>query len=421
MLEEKEYDIYDVQNRTAETSTTESTTEAMHRMEEAAYAHSGAQPGGNKKRKKNNGFKVVVATGLICSLLGGGIGGVVGANIAANNLEAALMSSDASDEAGSGRLQLVGNSGEISPVIAIAEKVTPSVVGVKTFGTAYTYWGQRIPNQELGSGSGIIYSEDGYIITNYHVIEDATSVMITLSDGTEYDARIVGSDASSDLAVLKVEASNLPAADFGDSDALKIGELVVAIGNPLGYENTVTDGIVSGLNRQLTDYIDSATLIQTNATINSGNSGGALVNSRGEVVGINSAKLVASNAEGMGFALSINEVKPIVEEIISKGHVSRPYLGVSINSQYQVDAETAEKYEIPMGIQIYEVTAGSPADRAGLKAGDIIYKVNDTLIQSFEDLSDIIDDSKVGDQLRILAERNGQKIVADVTLAEGNA
>lgn len=417
MMDENEYSVYDVN----EQAQGQYMTDAASRMEQAAYAQTGGQQSGNKKRKKNNGFKAVVATGLICSLIGGGIGGVVGANIAADNLKSSLVSSTEDEEEGRGRLELVGNNQEISPVVAIAEKVTPSVVGVKTFGTAYTYWGQRIPNQELGSGSGIIYSKDGYIITNYHVIEDATSVMITLSDGTEYDARIIGSDSSSDLAVLKVEAEKLPAADFGDSSALQIGELVVAIGNPLGYENTVTDGIVSGLNRQLTDYIDSATLIQTNATINSGNSGGALVNSRGEVVGINSAKLVASNAEGMGFALSINEVKPIVEEIISKGHVSRPYLGVSINSQYQVDADTAERYEIPMGIQIAEVAINGPADRAGLQAGDIIYKVNDTLIQSFDDLSEIIDDSKVGDKLRILAERNGQKIVADVTLGEANA
>ena len=417
MMDENEYSVYDMNEK----AQGQYMTDAASRMEQAAYAQTGGQQSGNKKRKKNNGFKAVVATGLICSLIGGGIGGVVGANIAADNLKASLVSSTEDEEEGRGRLELVGNNQEISPVVAIAEKVTPSVVGVKTFGTAYTYWGQRIPNQELGSGSGIIYSKDGYIITNYHVIEDATSVMITLSDGTEYDARIIGSDSSSDLAVLKVEAEKLPAADFGDSSALQIGELVVAIGNPLGYENTVTDGIVSGLNRQLTDYIDSATLIQTNATINSGNSGGALVNSRGEVVGINSAKLVASNAEGMGFALSINEVKPIVEEIISKGHVSRPYLGVSINSQYQVDADTAERYEIPMGIQIAEVAINGPADRAGLQAGDIIYKVNDTLIQSFDDLSEIIDDSKVGDKLRILAERNGQKIVADVTLGEANA
>ena len=195
----------------------------------------------------------------------------------------------------------------------------------------------------------------------------------------------------------------------------------MAIGNPLGYENAVTDGIVSGLNRQLTDYTDAMTLIQTNAAINSGNSGGALVNSKGEVVGINSAKLVASNAEGMGFALSINEVKPIVEELMNQGHVSRPYLGVSINSQYQVDEATAEKYEIPMGIQIAEVVKGGPAEKAGLQAGDIIYKVDDTLIQSFEDLSDIIDNCQVGDELRILANRNGQKITANVVLTEGNA
>jgi serine protease Do len=418
MLEGKNDTIYEVQEEPQQPKA----EEAAFRMEQAAYAQGGRQESANKKRKKNNGFKAVVATGLICSLIGGGIGGVVGANIAADNLRAVLLDSETdaqTDE--TNRLQLMGGLNEVSPVVAIAEKVTPSVVGVKTFGTAYTYWGQRIPNQELGSGSGIIYSEDGYIITNYHVIENATSVMITLSDGTEYDARIIGSDASSDLAVLKVEAENLPEAELGDSSALQIGELVVAIGNPLGYENTVTDGIVSGLNRQLTDYIDSATLIQTNATINSGNSGGALANSKGKVVGINSAKLVASNAEGMGFALSINEVRPIVEEIISKGHVSRPYLGVSINSQYQVDAETAERYEIPMGIQIAEVAVHGPAERAGLQAGDIIYKVNDTLIQNFDDLSDIIDESKAGDKLRILANRNGEKVVADVILGEANA
>ena len=382
-------------------------TDAAAKMEQALYVH--AEPQKKKKeRRKHSNFKAIVATGLICSLVGGGIGGVIGAN-----------SVDVSSSGSGASVQLVGNSGEISPVIAIAQKVTPSIVGVKTYGT-YNYWGQQITNQELGSGPGIIFREDGYIVTNYHVIENATSVTVTLNDGTEYDARIVGSDSSSDLAVLKVEANGLPTAEFGDSDELQIGELVVAIGNPLGYENTVTDGIVSGLNRQLTNYTDTMTLIQTNAAINSGNSGGALVNSKGEVVGINSAKLVASNAEGMGFALSINEVKPILEELISKGHVSRPYLGVTINSNYQVDEDTAEKYEIPMGIQIADVVKGGPADKAGLRAGDIIYKVDDTLIQSFEDLSDIIDNSQVGDQLRVLANRNGEKITANVTLTEGN-
>jgi serine protease Do len=387
--------------------------DAASKMEEAVYTH--VEPQTKKKKNKGNGFRAVVATGLICSLVGGSIGGVIGANLAGSQSSVQL-----SNNGNSGTVQLVGNQGEISPVIAIAKKVTPSVVGVTVYGT-YNYWGRQITNQKLSSGSGIIFREDGYIVTNYHVVENATSVTITLSDGTEYDARIVGSDSSSDLAVLKVDATDLPAATLGDSDELQIGELVVAIGNPLGYENTVTDGIVSGLNRQLTNYTDTMTLIQTNAAINSGNSGGALVNSKGEVVGINSAKLVASNAEGMGFALSINEVKPILEEIINQGHVSRPYLGVTINSQYQVDEATAEKYEIPMGIQIAEVVEGGPAEKAGLRAGDIIYKVDDTLVQSFDDLSDIIENSQVGDQLRVLANRNGEKITAVVTLTEGNA
>ena len=404
-------------------STVTEAEKAKARMEDAVYKGSlhteerTANHAAAAKKPKKNGFAVIVATGLICSIVGGSIGGVVGANIAQSKYEE--MNYTQSDTDRDTAIQLVGNQSEISPVIAIAKKVMPSVVGVHTYGT-YSYWGRQITNMELGSGSGVIYSEDGYIITNYHVIEDATSVVVTLSDEQEYEAVIIGADEASDLAVLKIDAGRkLPAAEFGNSSELQIGELVVAIGNPLGYDNTVTDGIVSGLNRQLSDYTDEMTLIQTNAAINSGNSGGALVNGRGEVIGINSAKLVASNAEGMGFALSIDEVKPLVEQLITQGHVSRPYMGVTIDSQYQVDEETAERYEIPMGIMIYEVAENSPAKRAGLRAGDIIYKVNDTLIQSFDDLSELIDSSQVGDTLRILANRDGKKVVCDVVLGDG--
>ncbi|MBO5140381.1 MAG: trypsin-like peptidase domain-containing protein [Peptococcaceae bacterium] len=404
-------------------STVTEAEKAKARMEDAVYKGSlhteerTANHAAAAKKPKKNGFAVIVATGLICSIVGGSIGGVVGANIAQSKYEE--MNYTQSDTDRDTAIQLVGNQSEISPVIAIAKKVMPSVVGVHTYGT-YSYWGRQITNMELGSGSGVIYSEDGYIITNYHVIEDATSVVVTLSDEQEYEAVIIGADEASDLAVLKIDAGRkLPAAEFGNSSELQIGELVVAIGNPLGYDNTVTDGIVSGLNRQLSDYTDEMTLIQTNAAINSGNSGGALVNSRGEVIGINSAKLVASNAEGMGFALSIDEVKPLVEQLITQGHVSRPYMGVTIDSQYQVDEETAERYEIPMGIMIYEVAENSPAERAGLREGDIIYKVNDTLIQSFDDLSELIDSSQVGDTLRVLANRDGKKVVCDVVLGDG--
>jgi len=397
--------------------TTDMGNDAAARMEQAAYASSGQQS--KKKSHRKNQFKTVVATGLICSLLGGGIGGVIGANVASQNNN---DTQPISHNGGTNQIQLMGNQDEISPVVAIAQKVTPSIVGVKVYST-YNYWGRQMTGQ--GSGSGIILRDDGYIVTNYHVIENATSVEVTVNDGTEegqvYEAQVIGADSASDLAVLKIDANNLAAAELGDSDALQIGELVVAIGNPLGYENTVTDGIVSGLNRQLTDYSDSMTLIQTNAAINGGNSGGALVNSKGEVVGINSVKLADTDVEGMGFALSINEVKPLLDELIEKGHVSRPYLGVSIDSQYQVSEATAEKYEIPMGILIADTVKGGPADQAGLRAGDIIYKVNDTLIQSYDDLSDVITACKVGDRVRVLANRNGEKITADVTLGEANA
>ena len=404
-------------------STVTEAEKAKARMEDAVYKGSlhteerTTNHAAAAKKPKKNGFAVIVATGLICSIVGGSIGGVVGVNIAQSRYEE--MNYTQSDTDRDTAIQLVGNQSEISPVIAIAKKVMPSVVGVHTYGT-YSYWGRQITNMELGSGSGVIYSEDGYIITNYHVIEDATSVVVTLSDEQEYEAVIIGADEASDLAVLKIDAGRkLPAAELGNSSELQIGELVVAIGNPLGYDNTVTDGIVSGLNRQLSDYTDEMTLIQTNAAINSGNSGGALVNGRGEVIGINSAKLVASNAEGMGFALSIDEVKPLVEQLITQGHVSRPYMGVTIDSQYQVDEETAERYEIPMGIMIYEVAENSPAEQAGLREGDIIYKVNDTLIQSFDDLSELIDSSQVGDTLRVLANREGKKVVCDVVLGDG--
>ena len=397
--------------------------QAKARMEEAVYGgtlhaeeHTANRLENTKQntKKKKNSMTVIVATGLICAMIGGSIGGVIGANMVQSRYE--QMNNTGT---GNTSIQLIGNQSEISPVIAIAQKVMPSVVGIHTYGT-YNYWGRPITNMELGSGSGIIYSEDGYIITNYHVIENATSVIVTLADEQEFEAVIIGADEASDLAVLKIDADRkLPAAELGDSSLLQIGELVVAIGNPLGYSNTVTDGIVSGLNRQLSDYTDEMTLIQTNAAINSGNSGGALVNSRGQVIGINSAKLVASNAEGMGFALSIDEVKPLVEQLINQGHVSRPYMGVTINSQYQVDEKTAERYDIPVGIMIYSVADNSPAEQAGLKAGDIIYKVDNTIIQSFDDLSEVIDDSKVGDTLQVTVNRDGKKIVCNVVLGDG--
>ncbi|KJS87010.1 MAG: hypothetical protein JM58_05735 [Peptococcaceae bacterium BICA1-8] len=312
--------------------------------------------------------------------------------------------------------EISGGSLDVSPVVLIAEQVGPTVVGVSNRGRVQDFFGGTSV-EERGSGSGVIIDDRGYIVTNYHVIEKASEILISLADGRKIEAELVGSDPRTDLAVLKVNAKDLPVAVLGDSTKIKTGELVVAIGNPLGIEfaRSVTVGVVSATDRTLTIGDRQFSLIQTDAAINPGNSGGALVNSQGHVIGINSAKLVISGVEGMGFAIPISDAKPIIDELISKGYVSRPYLGIAGTV---VDELTAKQMGVSEGIVVRQLVAAGPAHKAGLKEMDIITAVDGQTVKNFNDLTNILEKHKPGDQINVAIERDGEKLEIPLILGE---
>ena len=280
----------------------------------------------------------------------------------------------------------------------------------------------------MGSGSGVIMSEDGYIITNQHVIADADQVTVQLSDGSQLQAEIVGQDEQSDLAVLKVEPENtLTAAEFGDSDALQPGEYAYAIGSPGGvqFANTITGGRISAINRDVTINDRVMTLIQTDASINPGNSGGALINKYGQVVGITSAKLSSSafsdtSIEGMGFAIPINTAKEIVDELIANGYVAgRPSLGITGTN---LDAQRAAYMNVPQGVYVYSVDERAHAAQDGLLAGDIITEVNGQEITTMDEINAIKEDLEAGDtmDIRVYRMSAGKFIDLTVTLTDAH-
>ena len=321
-----------------------------------------------------------------------------------------------------------------SPVEAISEKVGPSIVGikvtVKSQGSGFFFdFGQ----DGVGEGSGIIIREDGYILTNNHVIESAlgensnkinegSKIEVVLPNETDksYAATVVGRDSKTDIAVLKIEASNLHAAELGDSDKVKVGELAVAIGNPGGmdYMGSVTSGIISGINRTLKmDNGRELKLIQTDAAINPGNSGGALVDSEGKVIGVNTVKIAATGYEGLGFAIPINEANEIAKSLIDYKYVKgRPYLGVSIDQRFT--PEYAEQYNVPKGLLVYEVVPLSAAYKAGIHANDIITKFDGKTVTVFDDLEEQKNKHKPGDSVKVEVYRDGKTLELTVVLDE---
>lgn len=310
----------------------------------------------------------------------------------------------------------VADSSE-SPVIRIAQEVGQTVVGISNRVSVSSFFSsQRV---ETGSGSGVVLSKDGYIVTNYHVVKDADQLLITLPNSKRVPGKIIGVDQRTDLAVIKVEEKGLQPAVFGNSDDIRVGELAVAIGNPLGEElaSTVTAGVISALNRTVDIEEKQFKLIQTDAAVNPGNSGGALVNPHGEVIGINSIKIVDVNVEGLNFAIPSNTVKPIVDSIIKYGKVVRPWIGVVGGD---VNEPLAERYNLAVskGVFVSELPAEGPAQKAGIKAGDVIVNLNKKQIADFGDLRDILEKLKIGDVVEVVVMRGKQEKTFSLTLGE---
>jgi serine protease Do len=303
---------------------------------------------------------------------------------------------------------------DISEVVA---KVRPSVVAINVELVTYNIFNQ--PTKIQGAGSGWIIDKDGYIVTNNHVVEGADTVMVTLSDGSKFSAEKVQTDPVTDLAVVKINAHNLPALPTGDSSKLEIGDWVVAVGNALGMGISATNGIVSALDVSLSESTEQTLhgLIQTNAAINPGNSGGPLVNMAGEVIGITSIKIAQVGVEGMGYAISINEAMPIIKELINTGYVVRPWLGVGLAT---VNKMVASWYSLAVdtGALVTEVTAGGPAEKAGLKAGDVITAIDGKEVSNAGDLLQIINSYKIGQKVEITFWRGETKSSTSLTLGE---
>ena len=331
----------------------------------------------------------------------------------AKAVEAAQISSDDRTMSSTKKISDARNT----PAVRVAKTVGPAVVGITNRAIARDWFNN--PVQTEGVGSGVIFRKDGYIVTNNHVISNANEIIVSLSDGRTLQGTLVGTDEATDIAVVKVDATDLPVAEFGDSDDIVVGEPAIAIGNPMGleFQGSVTVGVISALNRTL-DLIDQRVkLLQTDAAISPGNSGGALANADGKIIGINSAKLAANGVEGMGFSIPINTVKEIIDELMSKGYVARPYLGVTI-----FDKQTAARYgyqlNIDKGVFVFQVALDSPAGRAGLSRGDIILKVDGKEVNSVKETRLIISEHKIGDRVKIEYDRNGQIFDIDVTLRE---
>ncbi|WP_301872220.1 S1C family serine protease [uncultured Dialister sp.] len=303
-------------------------------------------------------------------------------------------------------------------VVQAVKEVGPAIVGITTRVYDRDMFNRRV---EVGQsvGSGVLFDKKGYIVTNNHVVSGSKEVNVSLSSGKTVPGKVVGTDPSTDLAVVKIEGSDdLPVATFGDSDALQVGETAIAIGNPLGleFQGTVTVGVISALNRSLDDIDQRFKLIQTDAAINPGNSGGALVTADGKVVGINSAKIAKEGVEGMGFAIPINSAKGIIQQLISSGKVTRAYLGV-----YAADKDIAQRYgynwDHDGGVLVMKIASRSPMSLTDIRPGDYILAIDGQSFDTVKGMREILDNHKPGDRIKVTYEHNGKKEDTEVLLA----
>ena len=388
------------------------------------------QPSAPAPEQKKKGGKAgkIVALLLACALVGGGSGfgaaALMQKNAAAQPQSTTQASSDASvmleakRQAAALQVASVDTGKVLTPSEVYAQNVN-STVGITTSITT-NYFGYQTTS--AAAGSGFILTQDGYILTNYHVVEGSNSIKVTTYDGTSYDAQLIGYDESNDIAVLKIDASDLTPVVLGDSDTLNVGDTVVAIGNPLGELTfSLTTGVVSALDRPVTLSTGTTmNLIQTDCAINSGNSGGALFNLYGEVIGITNAKYSSSSSsseasiDNIGFAIPLDQVRSIFESIITNGYIVKPYIGVTVSD---VSAES-QSYGLPQGAAVRSVTENGPAAEAGLQENDIITAANGETITSSNDLVKLVKAASAGDTLELTVYRQGQTLTLTLTVGE---
>lgn len=386
----------------------------------------------NKQKHKSGFGKSIVLpffSGVVgCALVIGTCFGIP--SVREQIMNTGSTSSQTSNSNTMGTVDQVSLKNYSDTAVYAANKILPSIVGIKieyNVTSKIPVFGTQAQSTATATGSGIIISEDGYILTNNHVVSsgesesyyqvsEATKVSVTLfNDTTEYEAKIVGTDEQTDLAVIKIDKKDLPKAEFADSDSIKVGEFAMAVGNPLGLQSSITCGVVSAVNREITDTDGKKyTLIQTDAAINSGNSGGALVNSEGKVIGVNTLKLSGEDIEGMGFAIPINSTTDITSQLIQYSKVKRPYIGIT---GMDLDEKLAKENHLVEGIYVKSIDDFSAAEKAGLKPGDVIIEADGKKIKTMDELTEIKNSHKIGDEISVKVNRDGQE--KDLTLKLG--
>ena len=389
------------------------------------------------KNNKSSFFKSVVVPffsgALGCSLVLGACFGIPSIRKELIGKHYVQTSTPWEDSSNTGTITQINLANYSDTAVYAANKILPSIVGIEiqyTVTSSFFLFGGPSTSTATASGSGIIISEDGYILTNNHVVDtsssnssysyyelsEATSVKVKLyNNDTTYDATIVGKDSKTDLAVLKIDAKDLTAAEFADSSQVKIGEFVMAVGNPLGLGSSITCGVISAVDREVSSDGTTYKCIQTDTAINSGNSGGALVNSEGKVVGVNTLKLSGTGVEGIGFAIPINSTVEITKDLIEYNKVLRPYIGLTT---IDLTEEVAKANDLVVGIYVKSVDDFSAGEKAGIKAGDVIVKADGKEVKTNAELNKIRDTHKIGDEMTLTINRNGQEKDFKVKLQE---
>lgn len=388
----------------------------------------------NKPKKKFN-FGKNIFLPFFSGVVGCAV--VIGTCFGVPSIKSRIMGTNSTNSTNSTTSQTSGLVDQVSlsnysdTAVYAANKILPSIVGIQieyNVTSMFSMFGNGQTSTATATGSGIIISDDGYILTNNHVVSssesesyyqvsEATKITVTLfDDETTYDAQIVGTDEETDLAVIKIDKTGLTKAEFADSDSIKVGEFAMAVGSPLGLQSSVTCGIVSAVNREVTDSDGKTyTLIQTDAAINAGNSGGALVNSEGKVIGVNTLKLTGENVEGMGFAIPINSTTDITSQLIEYSKVRRPYIGIT---GMELDAQTAQANNLVEGIYVKDVENFSAAEKAGIKIGDVIIEADGKAVKTMDELNEVKNSHNIGDEMKIKINRDGQEKELTLTLGE---